>query len=146
MRKAWLVAALLAAMGCDSATASEGAVTTRPAVQGARGNDVLDDWPVVPPPAAIVSTRRVVNGLYGLRARLIGAEGPVTLVVRVAPVTYGFPSLDSGVEVLRFEGVTRVDTQLQVDPSYRYLILAIPGEADPMLLDYTLAAYTEIVP
>lgn len=144
MRKAWPLVALVMAMGCNSATAAEGG--REAGAGGVPRADIVDPIdPIYTAPShqAVVSARKVAPGLYAVRAQV--GSGTVTLSVRVTNGS-GFATLTSGSEVLRYDGDTRVDDMIQVSAGNRYLIQAIPGEADPMLLDYNLSAFTEIVP
>ena len=146
MRRLAIVVVLLLVAGCENATASGGGHGTL-----GGGGKVADLTPWIPQPGtlaaaegmAVVSVRRVAPGQYAVRARTF--SGPVTLSVRVTSGT-GFATLTSGTEVLRYHEEGKVDAQISTTAGYRYLIQALPGESDPMLLDYDLSAYTEIVP
>lgn len=138
MRKAMLFAVLMGAVvGCDSATASEGR-------QGQVAEHVALASITPAGLVAVVSARKVVPGLYAARAAV--PTGLVTLIVRQAPASFGFPDLTSGAEIVRFHQTGMAEIQFSALPGNRYLVMAIPGESDPMLLNYSLAAFTEVVP
>lgn len=138
MRKIYALLAVLAVAGCDSATASEGRQGAALAPQGVQAS--ITPAGVV----AVVSVRKVVPGLYAARAAV--PTGLVTLIVRQAPASFGFPDLTSGTELVRFHQTGMAEVQFSASAGSRYLVMAVPGESDPALLNYTLANFTEITP
>jgi hypothetical protein len=143
MRKAWLVVALVAVVGCDSATAAGGAV--RQAPQQARSNDTLDPWLTLDEtdPVAVPSVRKVAAGLFQVRGLV--EDGPVTVIVRTT-AGGGFPTLTSGSEIIRFDMQGMAETGIQTVAGSRYLLIVAPGESDPALVDYSRASYIEFGP
>lgn len=143
MRKVTLMFALMVLAGCErSSTATGGMIG-----DGGRGDLVPGGDPpgelADVSPMAVPSVRRVAPGLYAARVRV--ESGPVTLIVRTTSAS-GFAELTSGSEVIRFHEDKMAQTQFATTPGYRYLVIAVPGESDPMLLDYNLASYTEVIP
>lgn len=140
MRKALLFAVLMGAVvGCDSATAAERGTAGAAAAPTAAHASITPAGLV-----AVASVRKVVPGLYAARAAV--PTGLVTLIVRQASASFGFPELTSGAEIVRFHQTGMAEIQFSALPGNRYLVMAIPGESDPMLLNYSLAAFTEVVP
>jgi len=130
IRRMALAVALLA--GCESSATAE-----------AGNGAVLRSVRAITAQSAVVSARRVGPNLYAIRAQV--SSGDVTLAVRVTSGS-GFPTLTSGAEIIRFSVEKMAEVQVAMTAGNRYLVMAIPGQDDPALLDYSLAHFIEIVP
>jgi hypothetical protein len=138
MRKVYALLAVLALSGCERT-----ATGTQERQAGGRHDLVPFDPPItLTQPVPTISVRKVVTGLYAVRATL--PSGSVGLAVRVTTGS-GFPLLSSGSEIIHTDGSDGlVETQIQTTAGSRYLVLASAGESD--LMDLSRATYAEFSP